>query len=391
MRRKEELKRQLRNQNNRTQSRKGAAFSQKKALRELCVFAPLRVFFSLFLTAYVLTPADFAQAQSTRSSAWNDPVAQWENIKFSHKKHVEELGAECSSCHGGAPTSEKASDFLFPKHAECAACHEQVESENVEDCKYCHVDGDNPTAFAAPAREDIRFSHKQHIENQKVECATCHTGIEKSEKPSLAFLPDMASCNSCHNDVKATNACESCHPRVETMLPVSHRAPDWSEQHKRLVRSEHGSNDCAVCHSENFCQTCHAEATSQFTRGDVPRSVPEGRPAPSGKNPAVQQNVHALNYLFTHSLDLRAKQSDCFSCHNQQTFCAECHTRSQDAGFSGPTPISHRAPDFVRVGADGGQHAVLARRDIESCAACHDVEGRDPSCVLCHTNLSPRR
>ncbi len=339
----------------------------------------------------LLLLVNLTNAQSTRSSSWNDPTAQWAKIKFSHQKHVAELGAECGACHAAAQTSESANDFLFPKHAECAACHEQVESENTEDCKYCHVDGDNPEAFAQPAREDIVFSHKQHIEKQNAECATCHNGIEKSEKPSLAFLPDMASCNSCHNDVKATNACESCHPRVETMLPSSHRAADWSEQHKRLVRSEHGSNDCAVCHSENFCQTCHAEATSQFTRGDLPRSVPEGRPAPAGKNPGVQQNVHALNYLFVHSLDLRAKQSDCFSCHNQQTFCAECHARNQDAGFSSPLPLSHRAPDFVRVSGDGGQHAVLARRDMESCAACHDAEGRDPSCVLCHTDLTPQR
>ncbi|MEK7728245.1 MAG: cytochrome c3 family protein, partial [candidate division KSB1 bacterium] len=246
----------------------------------------------------ILLATNLANAQSMRSSSWNDPTAQWAKIKFSHQKHVGELGAECGACHAAAQTSEKANDFLFPKHAECAACHEQVESENAEDCSYCHVDADNPEAFAMPSREDIVFSHKQHIEAQKVECATCHNGIEKSEKPSLAFLPDMASCNSCHNDLKATSACESCHPRIETMRPLSHRAPDWAEQHKRLVRSEHGSNDCAVCHSENFCQTCHAEATSQFTRGAAPRTVPEGRPAPSGKNPAVQQNVHALNYVF---------------------------------------------------------------------------------------------
>lgn len=334
--------------------------------------------------------ANLLHAEDGRRASWADPVAQWAKIKFSHKQHIEDVGAECSACHAAAQASEKAGDLLFPKHEECGTCHAEVESENTEDCKYCHTDLDNLEAFAAPGREDIVFSHKQHLESQKLECAACHAGIEKSEKPSVAFLPGMASCYSCHNDVKAANACESCHPRVETMLPLSHRSPDWAKEHKRLVRAEHTSNDCASCHTENFCQTCHAEPTLQLTSGAPARSVQENRPEPAGKNPLVIQNVHELNYVFLHSLDLRAKQSDCYSCHNQQTFCAECHARNQDAGFAAPFPLSHRAPDFVRLGpGGGGQHAVLARRDMESCASCHDVEGRDPVCLTCHTNLTP--
>lgn len=364
--------------------------TMRKALRCLCVSASLREFFSMLLG--LLFMVSFASAQD-RQTSWNDPVAQWAKIKFSHKQHIVDVGAECSTCHAAADSSERAEELLFPKHAECSGCHAEVESENTDDCKFCHTDVDNLEAFALPNREDIVFNHKQHIAGQQLECATCHAGIEQSEAPSVAYLPVMASCNSCHNEVKATNACESCHPRVETMLPLSHRVPDWSEQHKRLVRADHTTSDCASCHNDNFCQTCHAEAATQFTTGDLLRSVPENRPQPSGKNPAVKQNVHELNYLFTHSLDFRAKQSDCFSCHNQQTFCTECHTRNQAAGFGAPFPLSHRAADFVRIGAGsgGGQHAVLARRDMESCASCHDLEGRDPSCVLCHTNLAPGR
>lgn len=345
---------------------------------------------SLAGTLGVLT---LAWAWGGPSSSWDDPVEQWGKIKFSHKKHLEEAGAECSACHAAATTSENAADLLFPKHAECGACHAEVESENTEDCKFCHTDIDNLEAYAAPQRLDLVFSHQQHVTGQKLECVACHAGIEKSEKPSVAYLPAMASCYTCHNDVTASNACESCHPRVEIMLPLTHRAPDWAKQHKRLIRADHTSSDCAVCHTDNFCQTCHAEASLQLTRGDLRRSLAENRPAPSGKNPLVTQNVHELNYLFVHSLDLRAKQADCFSCHNQQTFCADCHSRNQDAGFAAPFPLSHRSPDFVRigVGSGGGQHATLARRDIESCAACHDLEGRDPVCLTCHVDRTPGR
>jgi hypothetical protein len=38
------------------------------------------------------------------------------------------------------------------------------------------------------------------------------------------------------------------------------------------------------------------------------------------------------------------------------------------------------------VGSGGGLHAKLAKRDIETCAACHDAQGADPACILCHTD-----
>ncbi len=343
---------------------------------------------SLMVSITALGLAMIVTGGSDKQSSWNDPVKQWATIKFSHKKHVGELGAECSSCHAAAQTSENANDLMFPKHEQCSECHSaEVESN----CLYCHTQEDKYEAFAAPQRE-VRFSHKQHVETNKLECSTCHAGIENSEKPSVANLPVMSSCNTCHNDVKVTNACESCHTQSETLLPISHQQANWAKEHKRLVRIEGVSNDCAVCHSENFCQACHADVTTQFTRGARSRSVAENRPAMSGKPMWVKARVHELNFVFTHALDLRSKQSDCFSCHNQQTFCTDCHARNQDAGFASPLPMSHRAVDFIRIGkgSGGGQHAILARRDMESCASCHDVEGRDPVCVTCHADLAPK-
>ena len=39
----------------------------------------------------------------------------------------------------------------------------------------------------------------------------------------------------------------------------------------------------------------------------------------------VLQNVHELNYRFTHGIDARSRQTECASCHSTQTFCAQCH------------------------------------------------------------------
>ena len=51
-------------------------------------------------------------------------------------------------------------------------------------------------------------------------------------------------------------------------------------------------------------------------------------------------------------------------------------------------PKTHLVPNFTTlgVGSGGGEHAVLAERDIETCASCHDVEIGDPVCITCHVD-----
>lgn len=319
-------------------------------------------------------------------SSWNDPVEQWRLVKFSHRLHVVETGMECADCHAGADTTRTAGDFLLPQKAVCADCHE-VEDE--QQCSMCHTDAGRLEKYAVPQRE-VRFNHQAHVV-QGMDCLDCHAGVENAEMPSTAFLPAMASCSRCHNGVAQTDACESCHTAVETLLPLSHKQGDWVKAHKRQVRVASMDADCAVCHTDNFCQTCHADANVQFTRSSMVRPLGENRPAPAGSIKLVKQRVHALNFLFFHGIDARGKRSDCYTCHQQQAFCADCHRQEQDAGFASPVPFNHRGPDFIRlgVGSGGGRHANLARKDIESCAACHDVQGSDPACITCHVDRTP--
>lgn len=321
-----------------------------------------------------------------KPSYWQDPVDQWAQVTFSHKQHVEEIGAECSDCHAAADTSRFASDFLLPRKADCAVCHE-VEDE--AECSTCHAQDIPREAYAQPVRELV-FSHQAHLA-AGAECATCHAGVEASVRASVAYLPSMTSCTTCHDGLQRDATCETCHSMLTGLLPFTHRQVDWAKEHKRFVRLGTHENDCAACHTESDCQTCHAGVTLQFTDNQFGRPVSEFRPALFGSKSLVLQSVHELNYRFTHALDFRAKRSDCASCHDQQAFCAACHEKNQDAGFKSPFPSSHSQPDFIRlgVGSGGGLHATLARRDIESCAACHDVQGRDAACVTCHVDRTP--
>jgi hypothetical protein len=203
----------------------------------------------------------------------------------------------------------------------------------------------------------------------------------------------MEGCVACHNELSAPRACETCHLDVEMLLPLSHREVDWDQEHKRWVRADGSANQCSTCHSENYCQACHVDPNLQLTKEDPIRIVPEYRPMPVGKWLLALTNVHDLNYRFTHPLDAKSKRRDCYVCHDQQAFCTECHMREQEGGFGSPVPIAHGDSDFIRigVGSGGGRHADLARQEIELCASCHDVEGRDATCVLCHVDRTPGR
>jgi len=100
----------------------------------------------------------------------------------------------------------------------------------------------------------------------------------------------------------------------------------------------------------------------------------------------VLQNVHSLNYIFTHGFEARTKKSDCYTCHDQQTFCNDCH--SGNTGGIRTKPKWHTFGGFTTIGrgSGGGRHAQYAKREIETCANCHDTQGNDPVCTLCHVD-----
>jgi hypothetical protein len=306
-------------------------------------------------------------------------------IKFSHRFHVRDTGIACADCHTAAPTSKLASDTLLATHENCKTCHE--EQLNTK-CTFCHSN-DDPSTYTATAlpKRNLVFSHQQHVEAQKVECEKCHTGVDKAEIGVSVAIPAMPTCNTCHNDVKASNVCEGCHVDMAALRPREHNRTDFVHEHKMIARVS--TSTCASCHTQESCADCHNG--SDLLKVDVP-----GKDLMSLRSPRLSSidrgqgmrtaKVHDLNFKFTHGLAVEGKTSDCQSCHNQQTFCATCHEAGGDVNQGKFQPESHRKAGFVTigVGSGGGVHAKLARRDIESCAACHDSQGADPACITCH-------
>lgn len=305
-------------------------------------------------------------------------------IKFSHKFHVKESMVECTVCHYKAPSSTLSGDDLTGDHESCKTCHEEVLENN---CNYCHVNPDDIRPIPNPERHLI-FSHERHAA-KSIECVSCHSGLEEALYASPANMPLMELCVDCHGKKQISNDCNACHTDLLKMIPKGHLEGEFRKDHKRQARIGGTDAGCSSCHEESYCQNCHAGIGLQKfgSGGDyLPDPAPRIQLKDSPKESKLQQ-VHDMNYRYTHAADARSRRLDCNSCHEQSAFCAECHQAGGGVNQMKIKPLNHSEPGFklFTKGSGGGSHAKLAERDIEYCASCHDVEGADPTCMMCHT------
>jgi hypothetical protein len=304
-------------------------------------------------------------------------------IKFSHQKHFGEQNIACDDCHTLAKESKRSSDTLMANHESCTTCHEEQISN---DCALCHTNPKEIVPMQAKEREII-FSHELHFTKNRIACESCHEGLETVPYATKSNMPAMTTCMHCHLEKNVSRNCESCHTDFVSLYPENHRIADFKKQHKKYSRVGEGEATCATCHSENFCQDCHA-GTELYSFGTQRDFMTEPSPKTSAKdspNLLRLQNIHELNYRFSHGIDARSRFLDCSSCHDQKTFCSECHDAGGNITQQKIKPESHAIAGFATLpGTDGGRHKELARRDIESCMSCHDVEGKEPICAMCH-------
>lgn len=321
--------------------------------------------------------------KSASPAGWSEENGP-KQIKFSHAFHVKDAGVACEDCHN-AKASKLASDHIKPGHDNCTSCHEE-QLANV--CGYCHVDPDNIQPSVAPQRQII-FSHADHVAMEGAACVTCHAGLDKAQYAGPENMPTMKTCYTCHNDVKATNTCEACHVNLVNLIPSDHLVLNFKVEHGRLGRVDVLENDCAMCHTQTFCVDCHSAAGSvRFNQGPLVAD-PAPRQSPTdGPDRMILQTAHSLNYRYTHGIDARSKAADCYVCHSYQNFCVTCHQEGEKLAGPGYVPTWHLGGGFTLVGrgSGGGRHADVARRDIESCVTCHDVQGADPTCITCHVD-----
>src|SRR5690554_4176179 len=144
------------------------------------------------------------------------------------------------------------------------------------------------------------------------------------------------------------------------LRPANHDVA-WMQRHAAVARSS--VSDCASCHQEDDCVACHtADMAEPF-------------------------QIHPPNFTLVHAIDAKLGPENCTSCHQPQTFCAEFHMRtgvSAIDGFKPPVRAEFHPPGWLDP-AQPENHGVLARRDINDCASCH----QERDCVTCHVNINP--
>ncbi len=288
---------------------------------------------------------------------------------FPHRLHLATLECgvpgkpaclSCVSCHSSDTATH--SSWVQPSAQRCSGCHQD------EQQKWLH--SVRPPEAVLPAGKHIVFAHEKHLEQPELkgQCVKCHAGVVGLEGDSPLF-PPMKTCLNCHHHQEQfdANQCTGCHKPgdLRTLKPGSHDLA-WQRRHGDQARAK--PEECATCHSQTTCDSCHDS------------SKPLG---PATRNPeAIESNlVHRFDFVSRHALEARSQPGSCYTCH-AKTECDACHaTRGVSAGVNGASP--HPTGWASGLGGATNLHGPAARRDIGSCAACHD-QGPATNCVRCH-------
>lgn len=285
-------------------------------------------------------------------------------IKFSHKLHRKKK-ADCVDCHEDVANARTSGGSNTPGEPVCFTCHDVSEREN---CEMCH----EGTPRAAPRREqELVFDHAAHLEQEDVDCTTCHAGAGDAETADVNLLPPMETCGTCHEHRADMNrlGCSRCH----TQLPELALMPQDETMHGVGFVALHGawaaggSARCAQCHEQTFCSDCHA-------------GTREMRPSERFPERVDRAFIHRGDFLSRHAVAANARPATCLNCHGS-SFCRDCHD-SRFQALGGGVKASPHPPVYVMRGG-AAFHGTDARRNPAACAACHD-RGAASNCVECH-------
>lgn len=317
-------------------------------------------------------------------------------LRFFHDVHLREEIA-CEDCHEDVAESVRASDRNLPSGEMCSLCHalDEDDPKNAEPpaaCETCHLGfdgtytGDDPheepeTVTYRPApvvmpTANLKFNHKVHVD-RNIPCASCHGEMEKIQVAnSKNSLPVMGTCISCHTGEEAPDECSTCHlsgpsGRLVTEFPEGVMVPhgyyrndghdeDYLKDHAQVTKEE--ESYCASCHTPSYCVDCH-------------------------NGVAKPTQIHPANWILIHPISAKKNSLECSSCHQEQSFCIDCHRRSGvvDLDPYRDTSVLQFHPEgWVNAAGSlpmASHHMFEAQRNIRACASCHE----ERTCLKCHS------
>lgn len=209
----------------------------------------------------------------------------------------------------------------------------------ISQCLRCH---NNLDAFKNP---NLIFRHEVHL-GRGIRCEVCHT--EFPHVPGLVVKPSMTVCYNCHGAVHSKQGrvapaeCSLCHPAGFSKTPASHTSGFKAKDHR--VEAKKDSFSCLTCHKEDSCARCHTE-----------KSV----------KPRDHLNIRKqISPQWKKSHGTQRDAGNCTICHNETTFCKNCHKTDV------PHPTQWQE-----------EHKLVARPMRVDCRVCH--RSRE-ECSDCH-------
>ena len=293
-----------------------------------------------------------------------------DRIRVPHARHAA-AKIECLTCHESLyDQTDLAAGDALPTEKICLQCHGDKKEKG--ECASCHTDVKKAKHFKQGV-PSIHMSHAKHIELVKEDCSRCHTKLPGEVANQVgALAPAMAACRGCHRHEEQfqEGRCEVCHtdltkyPTRPVSTAFSH-APGFVRSHQNVARTS--PETCARCHDQTFCADCHANTS--HPRIEIKQSE------------AVEREfIHRGDFLGRHSVEARVDPVSCRKCHGE-SFCADCHT-SQNLTPHSASPRDPHPAGWTLPGS-ASFHGPAARRDIASCAPCHD-QGPRTVCIDCH-------
>lgn len=299
-----------------------------------------------------------------------------DEIRFEHGAHLV-AGQGCPDCHVQATMSHEelggdeaaaSGRALLPAEAACRSCHDEGEEAR---CTFCHTAPRQPETYAE-STSNIIFDHADHEEAQRGRCVGCHgpPGAENMQVSAFVLThPTMDRCtDGCHVEEMAELRCDVCHTDlhgydVEAVASLGH-GPGWVTRHGPRASVDRAM--CTQCHEPTFCEECHQNAQGAPLEAFAPLA-------------AHRDFVHRGDFIARHGVEVGLERGTCARCHGVQ-FCDGCH---QASGVGGSVaPGSPHPPGWLDPVSSFG-HAAAARRDLLSCASCHESDA-EQTCVPCH-------
>jgi hypothetical protein len=151
---------------------------------------------------------------------------QKQPVFFSHLKHGEGAGLQCTECHLLRDDGRFAG---IPSLDKCLECHASPQGNSKEETDFIKLaeklkkeKKNVPWLIYSKQPDHVFFSHAAHLKMAKLDCAACHTSVggKTEENPTYRYkwisgyapeVMSMKTCETCHEKKGKSNACFVCH------------------------------------------------------------------------------------------------------------------------------------------------------------------------------------